>query len=401
MRKTLAILGLATIACGAAVADQVGIKNFPYPNVQVVDVANCRITYEMAGNTLDKPIRDLTSINIDGLRDFNAAEDLMKAGKAAEAVVAYDKADKAETLKPWHKRLIRYRRLPALDAAKMTGRAVVDWLAIADENALARPAVMLAPVNLAAKGSPQNAQAMKLLEGRLKDAKDPTFISKLKQMLTDLYSAEGLEAKLAALNGAGGTTATEPAGGTGTGGTGEPATPTAGVGVVPSSAAMAEQLQSVANLIKAGQFEAAADSVKAKMRFYSVADLPNALMLRGRALLAAYDKSATKDPQMLLDAGLCFIRVASCCADQAPALAPEATFLAGQACQRLGNYTGAGNAYQRVSEDFGEKYPDWGKKATAALQALEKLKAAGLASAPAAAPAAAPASAPAAPAAGK
>jgi hypothetical protein len=256
-------------------------------------------------------------------------------------------------------------------------------------------------VNLAAKGSPENAQAMKLLEGRLKGATDATFVSKLKQMLTDLYSAEGLEAKLAALNGAGGTVATEPAGGTGTGGTGEPATPA--VGPAPSSVAMAEQLQSVANLTKAGQFEAAADAVKAKMRFYSAADLPTALMLRGRALLAAYDKSATKDPQMLLDAGLCFMRVASCCADQAPALAPEATFLAGQACQRLGNYTAAGNAYQRVNEDFGERYPDWGKKATAALQALEKAKAAGPASAPAAAPAAAgaavPATAPAAPAA--
>jgi tetratricopeptide (TPR) repeat protein len=400
MRKTLAIVGLTIIACGAAMADQVSIKNLPYPNVQVVDVGNCRITYEMAGKTWDKPIRELTAINLDGARDLNAAEDLMKAGKAPDAVAMYDKADKADTLKPWHKRLIRYRRLPALDAAKMFGRAVADWLAIVDENALASPAVKMAPVNLAAKGSPENAQAIKLLEGRLKDAKDAGFVLKLKEMLTNLYSAEGLEAKLAALNGAGGTAATEPVAGTGTGTTVEPATPA--VGAPPSGAAMGEQLQSVANQIKAGQYEAAAAAVKAKMRYYSAADLPTALMHRGRALMGAYEK--TKDPQMLLDAGLCFMRVASCCGDQAPALVPEAMYLAGQACQRLGNAAGASSVYQRIVEDYKDRPGDWAKKAEAALQALEK---AAPASAPAAAPKPAPAAggapkaAPAAPAAGK
>ena len=58
---------------------------------------------------------------------------------------------------------------------------------------------------------------------------------------------------------------------------------------------MGDQLAQVAKKIEAGQYEAAAADVKGRLRSYAAADLPLALMLRGKALLAAYDKSDSKD----------------------------------------------------------------------------------------------------------
>ena len=194
MRTILALLGIATIACGAAMADEITLGKLPYPNIQVMDVSNLRITYELSGRSFDKPIRELTSVTIGGMRQLNQAEVLVKEGKFAEAVAEYDKADKSEVAKPWQQRLIRYRRLAALSSARLIGRAVEDWLAVVDECATSRAAVAMAPGVPADRGSPENAKAIKLLEARL-NSKDAGMQAQVKQLLSALYTQEGMEEK--------------------------------------------------------------------------------------------------------------------------------------------------------------------------------------------------------------
>ena len=67
---------------------------------------------------------------------------------------------------------------------------------------------------------------------------------------------------------------------------------------------------------------------------------------------------------MLLEAGLCFMRVAACF-DPATPEVPEALFRAGEVCTALGNKIAAQNAYRMLISRH-EDSP-WAQKARAAV----------------------------------
>ncbi len=335
-RHARALLAAALIAgvCGVAAADQVTVSGLPYPNVEIIDCSNCRITYTLRGRSIRKPMSDVVAVTIDGQDALNQAEKQLAAKQPAKAVALYDRA-LASAKRDWMKRLIRHRRLRAADAAGMTGRAVQDWLAIVDANPGTRAALALAPKKMGPRGSAENAKAISLLEERLKATKDTGLTARIRRLLRDLYTLEGQTEKIEAL-----TSAAPAAGGDDNGDDDGAAPP-----VTFSSGSLSGQLKEAAEMLEAGRYAAAADGIKARLRRYTAAELPTALLLRGKALLMMYEKGGSRDRQTLLDAGLCFMRVAAC---HDPALegVPEATYLAGRVCELLGNKVAAQNTYR-------------------------------------------------------
>jgi len=357
MRNTATFMVLLAAAGGAARADQLTINKMLYSNVKVVDTENCRISYQLQGRGYEKPVGQVTYMNLMGRTALNQAEDLVKAGKPADAIVLYDRAFTGGE-EGWLKRLIRHRRLRALDAARMTGRAVEDWLAIVDENSASRASIELAPAGLGKRRSAGNTKAIKLLEGRLKD-KNIALLGRIKRLLRDLYTVEGASEKIALLDGMGGAD-NGGKNGNGTGGTPMVAPSPVSVGGAPLSG----QLREAQDQINAGQYAAAADSIKARLRRYPAGDLPAALLLRGKALLLMYEKGSRRERKTLLEAGLCFMRIAAC-VDLSEEQVPEATFLAAKVCEHLGNKVAAANTYRMLVN----RHPgsEWARKAQAAL----------------------------------
>ncbi|MCD6303877.1 MAG: hypothetical protein J7M21_02825 [Planctomycetes bacterium] len=356
MRKILLLLTILAGATGAARGDTVTVRNIPYANVRVTDAANCKIAYRLNGRIIEKPIKDVNSVHIDNRPMINRAEQFMRAGKAVEAVMAYDAAEASPSVQPWQKRLIRYRRLRALDAAAMVGRAVKEWLAVVDENSASRGSIELAPTRLAKRGSPENARAISLLEARLKQAKTVALIAKIKGLLAALYAAEGKTAKAAAVRSAG----TVPAGG------GNPPGGAEDVSAAVAGLPARGQLRQAADLINAGRYDEAAEAIRQRLRRYSGRELPAALLLRGKALLLKYEKTQPRDRKTLLEAGLCFMRVASGFDPSYPEV-PEALFLAARVCELLGNKVAAQNTYRMLASKFRLRAPKWAQKAQAAL----------------------------------
>jgi len=349
MRNAATFLAFLAAACGAALADTLTVNNIPYTDVRVTDAVNCRVVFDIRGRSVEKDIADVNQMNLMGRTALNKAEALVKAGKASEAVDFYDTAY-SQADSNWLKRLVRYRRLQALGAARMPGRAVADWLAVVDENSGSRPAVLLAPAGMGKRGSATNATAIGLLEGRLK-TKNVALLARVKQMLRDLYTVEGDSAKIAMLDGG------SAAGG---GNGGKPVAPVAPITI--ASGAVAGQLKEAADQIMAGRYGAAADAIKARLDRYSTEDLATALLLRGRALHLLHTQKGGSDRAMLLEAGLCFMRIAACM-EGMPEV-PEALYRAGEVCRALGNPVAAQNAFRMLVN----RYPDspWAEKARAA-----------------------------------
>lgn len=350
MRQAARSLWVLTVVCGAALGDQITIKTVLYSNVRVTDAGDCKITYEVGGRSREKPCGDVNYVYIASQPGLTKAENLLRENKFAEAVAAYDKLAAGEAGRGWLARLVRYRRLRAADAGRMTGRAVEDWLAVAKECGGSADAAALVPKGLGKRKSAGNAKAIRLLAAARKQKASPAFQTAVKGLLLSLYELEGKTDEASALRGGGGSPA---------------ATTMTSTEMTVSAGKLGGQLQEAANQIKAGQCAAAADGIKARIRRYSARELPTALLLRGKALLRMYEKGAGKDRKALLAAGLCFMRVASCVSPSEPEV-PEATFLAAKVCEHLGNKVAAANTYRMISQ----RHPDtkWAQQAQAALQ---------------------------------
>lgn len=360
MRKTIGILAALIAAQWAVVeasGDTLTINNIPYRNVRVRGVAKLKISYDINGTIREKPLGDVSAFVIDSSRDFNKAEDLLKAGKAAEAVEAYNDAEESAGSRTWLKELIRYRRCKAAAAAKMPGLAVADWLAMVDEAGPITDVLLLAPNAPAAKGSSENAKAISLLEKRLSDKESPVLRAKVTELLLKLYEAEGQTAKAMMLRGSSpqpGTTPTTP----GAAGPARPAM-TMSVGQTPP------QLRNAASEFKLRNYDAAVKDIEAKLKRFTSDDLPAALLLHGKALQMAYEKAGRKDASLLKKAGLSFMRVASCF-DPSTAEAPEALYRGAIVSRQLGNEIAAANTFRFLISRHEESA--WAEKAQAALQ---------------------------------
>jgi len=354
--KRIAISLLLTLPSASASGDTITVKKLPYRGVRIFDVQKARIVFQVGRRKLAKPLADVTEISIDGKEDFNGAEELLAAGKADEAVAAYDRAIKAES--GWMVKLIRYRRLAALNRSGKIDRATEEWLKLVDASEAAPEALKIRPIRFAPRGSPANNSAIALLEAKLKRIKaDAAYLAAVRNLLLELYERQGRGERAAELAGkiaADGQGKIEPVKNT----TGSPG-PGAG-----------QRLPALRILVEQGKARQVLQELKANLRGgrYRTEDLAAALLLAGRAeQRLASGARGMERRKLLIAAGLDYMRVATFFATSPQA--PDALLAAGEVNEALGNIQAAGNAFEMVIQ----RYAGSGaaKKAASALKELK------------------------------
>jgi TolA-binding protein len=370
MRNLIAATLLAS-AAAAAFADTAEVGGLSYSSVTVTDVRGAELVMRLSGRELTKPIGDVTLLSLEGKAKFNEAERLLKAGKSAEAAKAYDAAAKEMPL-PWQGRLLRLRQLKAQDAAGMTVEAVKSYLAILDENKTLKLSG-IRPGKFGAKGSPQNAKAIEIVQAKLKELGDKKSPQReaLEELLAEIQVAEGLAvaAPQTAPSGTGNAASTTAVAAAGSEpaptGTRAPAAPTA---VSPSvSQELAAGLPKLAAKLPTAPQEVASQ-VQANILLYAEKDLPAALLLSAKAqsAMAAKAPSEAERKDLLTAAGLDAMRVVA--AFPRSEQAGECLLVAAEASAALGNKTAAVKAYEAVVAE----YP--GAASVAAEAALKELR---------------------------
>ncbi len=349
MRKTTIFLTVLA-ASAMAFADDVVVGGLPYSGVTVKSADEFSITIRTRGGLRAKDLADVSTISLDRSPLFNKAEKLLEAKRYAQAVGAYDKARKAESV-AWRKKLIRARRLLALKRGGLLARAVREWLAITDENASSKDnlsrSIRLAPSKAAVKGSKENAGAIVLLEAKDGKLKAGAYRTAVRRLLMKLYLAEGRAEKAAKLaEQLTGSQSVTPGGGAKT----------------PSTAGLQTKLEAARAFIDRRQADKVLEIIEPSLKRFTPEQLSQALLLRGKAQLIKYRKA--KDRRMLLQAGLNFMRVVVFY-PQAQETS-EALYLAGIVNIELGNKQAARMALTKVGAGSG-------KFSKSALNELKKL----------------------------
>jgi len=344
MRNLAIHIAVIALGCATAGADWLKVGKLPYAGVRIADVEDGMIAFFAVGpRAVLKPLAEVRAIAIDGRNAFNQAEKLLSAGKAAQAVEYYDKALLGAS--GWYEKLIRYRRLVALDQARQVSKATEEWLVLLAESGGAPETVRLRPRRFPPPGDRLNAEAIALLEARARRVKDDKIAAAaINELLLALYGHEGRQEKASVL--AERIVSTRQS-------ASAPATGPSG-----QKAAVTEQaarLEAMAVLIGQGKPDQVLDEITTNLEAdrYETALLPQALLLAGKAAqqLAARAEGARRR-QLLVAAGLDFMRVATFFPRSRQA--PEALLAAGNVNAALGNAWAAGNAYKAVIQ----RYPD-------------------------------------------
>ena len=338
MPKTIAIAILMITTCLVGRADTVQLGKLRYPNVQVVDASDGKITFMANRQRIVKPAVQVSSVAVDGKGWLNRAEQLIWQGKAAEAVEQYDTAARMET--GWLERLIRYRRLAAMDKASMVDRAVEEWLIIVDESQAVSETLELRPGNFAPKGSQQNATAIALLEIKAERVSNEAYVAAINDLLLTFYQHEGRKAKAASLAARITNSAESNAHST---------------AERFGSDREATRLEAMEILIDEGSAGQVLKDIKSNLHrgLYRGGLFPRALLLAGKAQKQLAEKAnGLNRRKLLIAAGLDFMRVATFF--PASDYAPEALLAAGKVNAALGNPWAAANAYKRVIKRYGD-----------------------------------------------
>jgi tetratricopeptide (TPR) repeat protein len=299
---------------------------------------------------------------MDGVDSFNEAEKLLAADKPAEAVKKYDQAI-AKVSKGWQQRLVRYRRLAALDAAGEINRAVEEWMGLVEEHEASKASLAARPTNLAPKGSEDNRKAILLLEARLNksDSVAHAYRRAMQDLLKDLYRRQGNAREAAKLieeaekdhharqeqaEKAKPKTSSR-----------RPITDAALNRTMSDASTLIEQGKSDTSLSAGARREILAKAERsldlAVERVRNADDLPAVLLLLGRAQMAMVDVMGDSgDHEKLKEAGLNFMRVVVYFSKSAEA--PEALFEAGRVSEQFKNRVAAANCF----EMFLKEYPD-------------------------------------------
>jgi len=364
MRLVATILAVAALG-GAAGADELVIGGLARTGCKVLDVKDCTVLFRLSsGRIVSHPVGRITSATIEGEPAFNRAEKLLNAKNWAEAIKAYDRAEKRSSRvqsRPWLKKLLQYRRLKALDAAAIIDRAVEDWLSIMERNKgsakTLNNALDLRPTSLAKRGSEGNRKAIALLEARRSRVKNQRYLRAVRQLLMDLYQKEGRDKDAAAVAAKLAAVVND--------GLGPKNGPKS---VRPPGRQMLGELRAAEILIKQGQAGKALAQIRANLSRYRPGELPAALVLAGRAQMSlAAEARGQESRKLLIGAGLDFMRVVAFY--PASAQAAEALYQAGRVNQAIGNLRAAGMAYRRLIKGYAGS--DFVEKARAALVSLE------------------------------
>jgi TolA-binding protein len=362
-RNTYILLAALALASALACGDEVAVKGLTYRDAKITGIEDGQLVVEINGQTVHKPLESITKVTITGQESLNEAEGLASKGKAADAVKAYDQAvDRADV--DWIKQLAVIRRLKALgQAPDLIDRAVTEWLALLDQTKEAKFAVSLRPTKPAAKGSKANEDAIVALEAKEKAlGNDSPSVSEMRGLLADLYRIQGEadKAKAMALKMDSG----KPAVGQ---------TPVVGDSPHAPAAQGANPediLKTAKEQIDNGGAEQALSAIKGAIQQFTVADLPKALMLMGKAQTEmAKSAKGEKAKELRMAAGLNFMRIVTFY-PTITEFSAEAGYLAGKVNLEMGNRAAARAAFNRVVSNYSGS--PFAAEAAKAVGAMEK-----------------------------
>lgn len=359
-RNTYILFATLAMASALACGDEVTVKGLTYRDAKVTGIENGQLVVEINGQTVHKPLESVTKVTITGQDSLNEAEGLAAGGKIADAVKAYDQAvDRTDM--DWVKQLAVARRLKALgQSPDLIDRAVTEWLALLDQTKEAKFAISLRPTKPAAKGSKANEDAIAALEAKEKGlANDSPSASEMRGLLADLYRVQGNadKAKDMALKMSSG----KPAAGS----TAQVSDNSHGPG-----ADLEGVLKTAKEQIDNGGAERALAGIKGAMQQFTVAELPKALMLMGKAQMElAKTAKGDKAKELRMAAGLNFMRVVTFY-PTITELAAEAGYLAGKVNLEMGNRAAARAAFHRVVENYSSS--PFAAEAAKATEAMDK-----------------------------
>lgn len=353
---------LPLMAAAPASPDTVKLTNgLVYDRVTIIAVAGGTIRFRTAAAQPTKSLRDLALVKLTGEEGFNRAEELLAAGRYAEAAKAYSAAGKV-TGTAWKRTLIRYRRMSAAEAAGAIDEAIRLWLVLADEARGVKGVLELRPRKLAPKASQANERAIALLNAKAARVKAKPYRTAILEALVDVYERQGRLVEAQALQARLAGRTTRPGARNGGG-------PSPGADGRPGASANAG-LRLAGLLLKRDQFEKVVSTVEPTLKRLEAADLPSALYMLGRAQLELAkrrkDKKAARD--LSLEGGLNLMRVVVFFGGAGEA--PYALLLAGQANENLGNFAAARAAYSTVISRFSASSS--AKSAEAALERIKK-----------------------------
>ncbi len=352
--KLMTLVAMALLVGSLAAGDTLRVRTLKYPSINITDCKDGKVVFTIGTKSVAKGLSQVRDIAITGADAFNAAEKHLVAGQTVKAIRQYDVAVIGKS--DWMVRLIRARRILALDQAGRIDRAVTDWLWLVEQFGGAQETLKLRPVNIAKKGSNANLAAIKALEAAIvaKPAPDEAYKQALNGLLLSLYKREGRKA--AAAKAAGRIVKTHQ---------------------LPDKTKAAEsqsdKLNAMEFLIGQGQAHQVLTAVLEKLRrdAYSRAMVPKALLVLARAQmqLAANSTDDTRR-KYLLGAGLDLMRLVAYY--PASTHVSEALLEAGRVNQAIGNNWAASNAYRAAIK----RNPDSlvAKTARAALKAITASK---------------------------
>ncbi len=352
MRVHAVTVMLAMLACSPAVADDVVLQTgLSYGDVRVVNVVDGSLVFELGGRAITKELQDIRSIRLDDQPAYNDAEVLLagkqylKAAERFAALGAGATDARVKSLLPW-------RQMHAWAMGGRIDRALALWLPLAERSASA--AVLRSrPRKWGAKGSKANAEAMKLLTAGVAATRDnPVLAATLTAMLAELTALEA------------GKAVTPPSPPATRPDSGQPPTNGASSGATDRAS---RQLTYARELLGRERYSAAAEMLGENISSFSAAQLPEVLLLLGKARIGLSPIGDPDSKDRLMAAGLDLMRVWVYWPKSPQA--PEALVLAAVVNARLGNPKAARLAYQRVVKD----YPGttWAKRAEADLAKLK------------------------------
>ncbi|MCD4698975.1 MAG: hypothetical protein K8R91_00165 [Phycisphaerae bacterium] len=346
---------LATAA--SARADSIKLTNgLTYDPVTIMAVSDGAVRFQMrSGIAISKSMSELAVVGISDDKNFTLAESLFQQGNSAEAEKAYSAARNLAAVS-WKKTLIDYRLLAVSESAGQIDKATARWLKIVDDACRESPnrtadvsagLLALRPRKLAPAHSKANDRAITLLKGKIKEAASDAYVKAFRQLLADLYERQGqlsqARAEVVKLAGKSETPDTKPSNVETTTRQGTPP-------IVSSDV----QLRLASLSLKEGEYERVVRQLQPKMKQFTTADLPSAMLLLGCAKLELSkenrDKSAAE--KMLLEAGLDLMRVVVFFGSSDEA--PHALLSAGQVNERLGNTEAAKAAYSTLVKRFAQ-----------------------------------------------
>jgi len=347
---------LAMLAAAPAAADEVVLTSGAvYSNLRVGGVVEGSLVFELGMRKITKDLLEVRSIRLDDQPAYNAAEALLAEKKYPEAAAKFAAAGKAPAggagVAEPVKSLAVWRQMHAWEKARRIDRALALWLPLAEGST--SPAMLrVRPRLLGEKGSEANAAAIRLLTARAEASRDNTILAAtLTAMLEQLTAVEEGSPPPAPP-----PSATRPSNGA--------STPSAANAI---AARATRQLAYAGDLLGRERFSAAAAVLEDSLDRFSEAQLPEALLMLGKARIGLAPIGDPDTKGRLIPAGLSLMRVWVYWPDSPQA--PEALLLAAVVNRRLGNTKAAALACRRLIAD----YPgtSWAKRAEAELAKLE------------------------------